>query len=200
MKHHYINKEKNFIAGFYTDSDVIDTIQDFFDSVHPWPGEQSMDGNVDETVKKSLDRTLYGFLKGSYTNEVLYPALQEYLKLYEWANKTFIFDVIEEINVQKYNPGGGFYKYHFERSAPLLSYRHLVFMTYLNDVNDGGETEWFYQQTKIKPEKGLTVIWPTDWTHTHRGIPSMSETKTIVTGWLSYDQSKWEYINDKTSN
>lgn len=200
MKHHLVNNDKHFIAGFYTDSDVIDTIQDFFDSVHPWPGEQGADGNVDETVKKSLDRTLYGFLKGSYTNEVLYPALQEYLKLYEWANNTYIFDVIEEINVQRYNPGGGFYKYHFERDTPLSSYRHLVFMTYLNDVNDGGETEFYHQNLKIKPEKGLTVIWPSDWTHVHKGIPSMTETKTIVTGWLSYDVLKWEKFIDQTSN
>jgi len=39
---------------------------------------------------------------------------------------------------------------------------------------------------KVKPEKGLTLIWPADWTFTHRGIPSMSETKYIVTGWYNY--------------
>ena len=45
-------------------------------------------------------------------------------------------------------------------------------MTYLNDVNDYGETEFYYQKLKIKPEKGKTVIWCADWTHTHRGISS----------------------------
>jgi hypothetical protein len=61
-------------------------------------------------------------------------------------------------------------------------------MTYLNDVNDQGETEFYHQNIKIKPEKGLTLIWPADWTHTHRGITSPSENKFIVTGWYNFYQ------------
>ena len=61
-------------------------------------------------------------------------------------------------------------------------------MTYLNDVADRGETEWYYQKLKIKPKKGLTVLWPTDWTYTHRGIPSPSQLKYIITGWYSYTE------------
>jgi hypothetical protein len=64
--------------------------------------------------------------------------------------------------------------------------RHLVFMTYLNDIEDHGETEFYHQMLKIKPEKGLTLIWPADWTFTHRGNPSPSEQKYIVTGWFNY--------------
>ena len=56
--------------------------------------------------------------------------------------------------------------------------RHLVFMTYLNDVFDEGGTEFFYQKIKAQPRKGLTLIWPVDWTHLHRGIVSPSEKNT----------------------
>jgi len=59
-------------------------------------------------------------------------------------------------------------------------------MTYLNTVEDGGETEFFHQQRSISPQKGLTVIWPADWTHTHRGVPSPTETKYIITGWFNF--------------
>ena len=59
-------------------------------------------------------------------------------------------------------------------------------MTYLNDITDDGETEFFHQKIKIKPEKGLTVIWPADWTFTHRGIPSNTQVKYITTGWMSF--------------
>ena len=61
-------------------------------------------------------------------------------------------------------------------------------MTYLNDVTDGGETDFFYQRIKIPPKKGLTVIWPADWTYTHRGIPSKTQDKFIVTGWFNYTE------------
>ena len=57
-------------------------------------------------------------------------------------------------------------------------------MTYLNNVTDKGETEFLHQKLKIKPEIGKTLIWPTDFTHTHRGIPSPTQEKYIVTGWF----------------
>ena len=60
-------------------------------------------------------------------------------------------------------------------------------MTYLNDVEDGG-TEFYYQGLKTKAEKGLTLIWPSDFTHTHRGIISNTKEKYIATGWFSYDE------------
>ena len=59
-------------------------------------------------------------------------------------------------------------------------------MTYLNDVTDQGETEWLHQNLKIKPKKGLTIFWPTDWTFVHRGITSPSQEKYIATGWYNY--------------
>ena len=56
-------------------------------------------------------------------------------------------------------------------------------MTYLNDVPDGG-TEFYYQETTTKAKKGDTVIWPTEWTHTHKSQVSKKHEKYIATGWL----------------
>ena len=77
--------------------------------------------------------------------------------------------------------------YHFEKTGGKSVKRHLVFQTYLNTVEDAGETEFFYQQYRCKAAKGKTVIWPVVWTHTHRGIVSPTEDKYIVTGWYSFD-------------
>jgi len=59
-------------------------------------------------------------------------------------------------------------------------------MTYLNDVEDGGETEWYYQNLKVKPEKGLTFLWPTDWMFTHKGYAPVNANKYIITGWYHF--------------
>ena len=59
-------------------------------------------------------------------------------------------------------------------------------MTYLNDINDQGETEFIHQKMKVKPRKGLTLIWGADWTFLHKGLASPSETKYITTGWYEY--------------
>ena len=82
----------------------------------------------------------------------------------------------------------GYPAWHYERHRkPDYSMkRHLVFMTYLNTVDDEGETEFWYQRKYIQPRKGRTLIWPAEWTHTHRGIPSQTQDKYIITGWYSY--------------
>ena len=59
-------------------------------------------------------------------------------------------------------------------------------MTYLNNVTDKGETEFKYYNLKVKAKAGLTLIWPPDFTHTHRGIPSPTQHKWIMTGWFDF--------------
>ena len=93
----------------------------------------------------------------------------------------------EKYNLQKYPPGGGFKIWHFENdfSSKLNWHRGLVFMTYLNDVEDGG-TEFLYQNLTIPAKKGLTLIWPAFFTHTHKGQISKTKEKYIVTGWFNH--------------
>jgi hypothetical protein len=118
----------------------------------------------------------------------LQKVLDCYKKEYPWCDEFSSWGITETVNIQHYAPKEGYFFWHTERSSTVhpAATRHLVFMTYLNDVNEDGETEFYHQKIKVKPEKGLTLIWPADWTFTHRGIPSPHE-KYIVTGWLHYD-------------
>ena len=96
----------------------------------------------------------------------------------------------EAINLQKYEPNEGFFAWHFERvnTFPAMA-RELVFMTYLNNVPDGGT--YFYNQKKIiKAEKGKTVIWPAGFTHMHKGQISKKHVKYIATGWWNWQYEK----------
>lgn len=92
--------------------------------------------------------------------------------------------ITESINIQKYNPGGGFKKLHCERSGIKVASRFLAFMTYLNTAKNGG-TYFKYQNYKTDAITGDTYIWPAEWTHMHVGIVT-SETKYIITGWLNF--------------
>ena len=62
----------------------------------------------------------------------------------------------------------------------------LVWMMYLNECEDCCETGFLYQKYNMKPEKGLLLFWPSDFTHTHRGMTSFKTEKEILTGWYSY--------------
>jgi hypothetical protein len=62
----------------------------------------------------------------------------------------------------------------------------LFVIIYLNDVEDGGETEFIYQSTRVKPKKGTVVIAPSSFTHTHRGNPPLNGEKYIFTSWIEF--------------
>ena len=87
--------------------------------------------------------------------------------------------------IQWYKPGEGFYAWHVD-GAHGHSDRALVFTTYLNDVTDGGGTEFHHQRMVTSPVKGKTVIFPAALTHVHRGVVSPTQHKYLLTGWLSW--------------
>ena len=68
--------------------------------------------------------------------------------------------------------------------------RQLVCMYYLNDVKEGGETEFYNQKLKIKPKKGSLVVFPAYWTHLHKGHVPISDDKYIVNFWLLRGMSR----------
>ena len=59
-------------------------------------------------------------------------------------------------------------------------------MTYLNDVPEGGETEFPMFGLKVKPETGKTLIWPAEWTLAHLGSVVKNGKKYIITGWMHF--------------
>lgn len=111
----------------------------------------------------------------------------DYLNRHSTAmSKMDPIDLYTYFNMQKYEPNEGFFGWHCERAGVKHSDRLLVWMVYLNNLTDRGETEFFYQQHFEAPERGKLVIWPSDWTHLHRGVPSPTETKYILTGWFTH--------------
>lgn len=88
--------------------------------------------------------------------------------------------------IQHYPKGGGYKIFHYENGNILTIKRKLVYMLYLNDVVDGG-TEFKYQKIILNAEKGNLIIWPADFTHTHKGIISNTKEKYIATGWFEID-------------
>jgi prolyl 4-hydroxylase len=120
-----------------------------------------------------------------YINE-LYECYIDYLKQWPFVKKMIKDIRIGSFNIQKYSTGDHFSGIHTERTSIKTLHRVFAWMTYLNDVDNGGTTSFTHYDIKIKPEIGKTLIWPAEWTHAHNGEIINSGVKYIVTGWMHF--------------
>ena len=111
-----------------------------------------------------------------YVTNCLFHYINEYTYL---GNFSYVSSLCL---LQKTEPTNGYHLFHAENVNWNLGNRTMAWMVYLNDVEEGGETEFLYQKRKVKPKKGTILIWPGGYTHLHRGNPPMSD-KYIATGW-----------------
>lgn len=187
--------EPNFIGAWMLEDDALcDRIVGYFEQhgEAQAPGKSGV-GRVDESYKQSLD--IYIRPKDLKAPEfaafadymgLLHQCFRDYTDQWDFL-KTFLTGVhIGGFNVQKYETGGHFGKLHSERTGLDGLHRMLVWMTYLNDVGAGGETEFPFYGLRVQPVKGRTLIWPAEWTHAHRGCVVEAGPKYIITGWMHF--------------
>ncbi|MBF0255718.1 MAG: 2OG-Fe(II) oxygenase [Gammaproteobacteria bacterium] len=87
--------------------------------------------------------------------------------------------------VQRYQEGE-FYHWHIDGGSHQFSQRQLVMLWYLNAVEQGGETDFLYQELSVTPETGKLVIFPPFWTHEHRARAVTKGVKYIATTWIVF--------------
>tara|TARA_Y100001968_G_scaffold322170_1_gene357784 strand:+ start:594 stop:1199 length:606 start_codon:yes stop_codon:yes gene_type:complete len=118
--------------------------------------------------------------------EKLFECQRDYISQWPFIKTISQKYEIGSFNLQRYKPGQHFKKIHTERSGIGNLQRVFVFMTYLNDVQSGGSTYFSHYDLEIQPQKGLTLIWPAEWTHAHRGNILNVGKKYIITGWIDF--------------
>ena len=140
---------------------------------------------TDISIKpKDLKNEKFSLLK-EYINE-LHKCYLDYLEQWPFLKTIASKMDIGSFNIGEYLPGDHFSNLHSERVSIHTLHRLFAFMTYLSDVEDGGETKFSHYNIKIKPEIGKTIIWPAEWTHAHTGEILKSGKKYIITGWLHF--------------
>lgn len=93
---------------------------------------------------------------------------------------------IEDIRIKRYRAGGEErFEPHFD-SMDDKANRYLVFLWYLNDVADGGETEFVNLGVKVAPRAGRLLMFPPYWMFQHAGLAPRSNDKYIVSTYLLF--------------
>jgi len=89
------------------------------------------------------------------------------------------------LKIQKTLPTEGYHVWHIEHGLGYENEaRAFVFSVYLNDVEEGGETEFLHFSKRVKPKTGRIVIWPAGFPYLHRGNPPLSGEKYLLTSWM----------------
>jgi len=112
-------------------------------------------------------------------------ALRNYIEV-TGAKEAFVEELkYTNLKIQKTLPTEGYHIWHIEHQKGFHNEaRSLVFSIYLNDVVDGGETEFLNFSQRVKPKTGRIVIWPSGFPYVHRGNPPLSGEKYILTSWM----------------
>ena len=109
------------------------------------------------------------------------PCVDEYLSTFSILNQCKF--ILYDLKVKKIPIAGGFHSWHFENGGTMYSQRTFVVQLYLNDNFQGGETEFLYQNRREEAIAGDVLMFPAGFTHTHRGNPTIGNSKYLVTSW-----------------
>jgi|TARA_B110000008_G_C16636571_1_gene430776 hypothetical protein len=188
------NLNPNFIGSWVIDPhSLFDDMINYFES-HQENHKTGLTGaGVNLEVKSSTDIHMTPNEINLPGNEIfseyfqkLFDCHKDYLLQWPFL-ETFAKNLeIGRFNLQRYQSGEHFQKLHTERSNLESLHRVFAWMTYLNDVDEGGSTYFSNYDIEVQPRKGLTLIWPAEWTHTHQGRVIKSGSKYIITGWMNF--------------
>ena len=190
------NLNPNFIGSWVIDPlSICDELITYFESNKDRQNQGLTSGGKNIDVKNSIDITMHpneikipgNEVFGEYFNS-LFSCYKDYSQQWPFL-ASFPEDLhIGEFNIQRYQSGQHFGAIHTERSNLATLHRVFAWMTYLNDVDeqDGGSTFFSHYGIKVQPKKGLTLIWPAEWTHAHQGNLLQANSKYIITGWMHF--------------
>jgi prolyl 4-hydroxylase len=188
--------DPNFIGSWTIKPlSICDGLVDYFESNKEKQKIGAVSGGANVDFKDSLDVSIAPHELKLSSNKIfrqyfdcLFACYRDYTNQWPFL-ETFIKEVrIGRFNIQRYQAGQHFQKLHTERSSLRNIHRIFAWMTYLNDVDieSGGSTFFSHYDLEIQPQKGLTLIWPSEWTHSHRGNILKADSKHIITGWMYF--------------
>lgn len=98
--------------------------------------------------------------------------------------------LISQMRIKRYVAGSGeAFQPHFDAIYEVAN-RYLVFLWYLNDVAEGGETEFCDLGISIPARAGKLLMFPPYWMYQHAGRPPLSGDKYIMSLYLLFPQQR----------
>lgn len=188
------NASPHFIGSWLLEPDSLcDELIAFFEAQGDRQSQGKTAGGLNPRAKNSMDLSVRPRDLERQDHDpvrryidALFECHLDYLAQWPFLKQVIPRVELGTFNIQRYEAGGHFLKPHSERTTVATAHRILAWMTYLNDVTDGGSTHFIHQELDVQPQKAKTLIWPAEWTHAHLGNLVNSGRKYIITGWMHF--------------
>lgn len=157
---------------------------------------------INEDMKKSTELFISPKKEWKDIDDIIYKSMSKHIDIYaenfKVDNKPFWCPngQDEGYNIKRYEPGD-YYHWHVDHlvrhDGKEGSTRILSFIWYLNDMDDGGYTE-FHTGQKVNPRAGQLLIFPSTWNYPHRGVTPVSGNKYIIVSFYSINTQTLEFL------
>lgn len=95
-----------------------------------------------------------------------------------------------DLMIKRYRPGGQErFQLHFDAINHVAN-RYLVFLWYLNEVAEGGETRFPQLDHRVEAKTGRLLMFPPYWMYQHEGAAPASGDKYILSTYLLFEDPK----------
>ena len=185
MKPHDFNNMNQFIHGYYMDENdikICDELISYFKNT-PEAKIAFNNNNIDTCFVFDIK------LRAKY-NAIMTKMIANYYKMYPFA---FIENAgfTEHLAINCYDSGKGRTWSEELLPNPTIRYRHFGFNTFLTDNGEESvELNFFHQKISLKTEKGLTFIWPENWTHNNSLSNPNNKENYVLSGYISIEEPK----------
>jgi hypothetical protein len=157
--------------------------------------KSTMDGYLEASMFEGDDAEECKMLQGAFFLS-LQRCVQDYINHHNALVSQWQHPQDSGFQYQKYEKGTGFYSWHYD-GGPYreinVARRVIATVSYLNTVEEGGETVFDEMATSVKPKQGRIVIFPTGFLWGHKAnIPQSSDKHMISTFLTGFTTEEYE--------
>lgn len=186
---------KDYVLSFdnILDKDFCAKLIDQFNTASDSPHYRESKHSWDEDYRSFNELNISKDSNFAWAHSKFYEVTQSLVEEYKNRCKVLFFPKkfgFEDARMKRYdNNGFDQFGWHVDVGDYPSARRYLVTFYYLNDVQEGGETIFYFGDSKyasIKPKCGRIVMFPPMWMFPHTGTRPVSSPKYIVSTYLHY--------------
>lgn len=182
--------DQQFIVVYQgLDKELCRSVIDMFDSdKNKWRGKIGRSGAAfhEDEIKISWDAEILN--EGVWQNifQKIHPKIAVCMSEYLARSPVLqSFNLqVTGYKIQMYPKNEGRFLWHADSVGENAGDRVVGMVLYLNDVESGGETEFFHQGIKITPKAGQLALFPAGWNFMHCGHTPLSSDKYIISTFI----------------